>query len=115
MIKTITMFKKVKDLESLLNYYINDILPILHSIPGVLYTDIVKVQEMSSDCPEDIEGIQVIMETFFESQEAVAKMLESPSGMAIMKKIEATPFEREQYVYLGQLRRFEANRYRLKK
>lgn len=114
MVKTITMFRKVKDFDALLNYYINDIFSILHTVPGVLYSDIIKVQEMSPDCPEDLEGIQVIMETYFESQEALSKMLESAAGMAIMQKIEATPFECEQYVYFGQLKRFRSNRRRLR-
>ena len=109
MIKTITMFRKVEDFNALLNYYINDIFAILHTIPGVLYSDIIKVKEMSPDCPEDLERIQVIMETYFESEEALTNMLESAVGMAIMQKIEATPFECEQYVYFGQIKRFGTN------
>lgn len=114
MVKTITMFRKIKNFDALLNYYIYDVFSILHTVPGVLYTDIIKVQEMSPDCPEDLERIQIIMETYFESQEALSNMLESPKGLAIMKKIEEAPFDCEQYVYFGQLKRFEANRQRLK-
>jgi|GEM_PF-5973882 len=114
MIKTITMFRDVEDFNKLLHYYINEIFPILHSVPGVLYSDIIKVDEMSPDCPEDLQRIQVIMETYFESQEALSNMLESAAGMAVMKKIEQTPFHREQYVYFGQIKRFEMNRKRLK-
>lgn len=114
MIKTITMFRKVEDFNALLNYYIYDVFPILHTVPGVMYSDIIKVQDMSPDCPEDLQRIQVIMETYFESQEALANMLESAAGLTIMKKIESSPFESEQFVYMGQIKRFEAHRKRIK-
>lgn len=106
MVKTITIFRKVEDFYALLNYYVYDVFPILHSIPGVLYSDIIQVKDMSPDCPEDLERIQVIMETYFESEKAVSDMLESEKGMTIMKKIESSPFECEQYVYLGKIKRF---------
>lgn len=109
MIKTITIFKKVKDFDALLNYYLNDIFPILQTVPGVFYTDIIKVEQMSPDCPEELKDLQIIMETYFESQVALGNMLESDKGMEIMKKIQASPFECEQYVFYGNIKRFHSN------
>lgn len=109
MIKTITMFRRVENIEELLNYYIREIFPLLHTIPGVIYSDIIKLESMSPDFPEEIGGIEVVMETYFESQQALTNMLESSEGMEVMKKIESVTIECEQYVYFGQFKRIPGN------
>lgn len=105
--KTITMFRKVKDLNELINFYLQEIFPLLHQLPGILYSDVIPIQPMSPDFPEDLEGIQVMMETYFESQEALVNMVESEEGLAVLQKIEAASFDCVQYVYLGQIKRIE--------
>lgn len=106
--KTITMFKNIKDLNSFLNFYLNEILPILHTLPGILYSDMIKTEQISPEVPEQITGIQVIIETYFESKEALVHMLESEIGMLVMKKIEQARLDCEQYVYFGQIKRIPA-------
>jgi hypothetical protein len=92
MIKTITIFKKVQDLDALLNFYIQVIFPAIHKLPGVICTDITSVHEVSPDISQELKGIQVIMETHFESEEAMQALVFSKEGYELMAQAgEITP------------------------
>ncbi|MCH5585281.1 hypothetical protein MK805_09900 [Shimazuella sp. AN120528] len=86
MIKTITMFKKIENVDALLKFYIETIFPTIHQIPGVLCTDITKVYDVSPDIDQDVKGLDIIMETHFESEEVMNGLVFSKEGYELMSK-----------------------------
>lgn len=86
MIKTITIFKKIKDPDALLKFYIETIFPTIHKIPGVICTDITKVFDVSPDVAQDLKGLEMIMETHFESEEVMNGLVFSKEGYELMSK-----------------------------
>jgi hypothetical protein len=107
MIKTITIFKKVGNVDALLQFYIEVIFPKIHEIPGVVCTDITSVYESSPDVAQDLVGVQVIMETHFESVETMNALVFSNEGYELMAKAtEITPCEISFFV--GKEKRFSS-------
>jgi hypothetical protein len=86
MIKTITIFKKIGNVDALLKFYIETIFPTIHKIPGVLCTDITKVYDVSPDVDQDLKGLEIIMETHFESEEVMRGLVFSKEGYELMSK-----------------------------
>jgi hypothetical protein len=107
MIKTVTIFKKVGNVDALLQFYIEVIFPKIHEIPGVVCTDITSVYEASPDVAQDLVGVQVIMETHFESVETMNALVFSNEGYELMAKAnEITPCEISFFV--GKEKRFSS-------
>lgn len=86
MIKSITIFKNIENPIALLDFYVHQIFPVIHKIPGVLCTDVTRVNRVSPDISQDLDGIEIIMETHFESEEAMQRLIFSPEGMELMQK-----------------------------
>jgi hypothetical protein len=106
MVKSITIFRSVGDVQALLKFYVEVALPTIHALPGVICTDITSVvSPVSADVAQDLDGIQVIMETHFESVEAMNKLLFSADTQKLMQMAgEVTPCELT--ILLGNEKRF---------
>jgi hypothetical protein len=85
MIKSITVFKNIEDVNALLKHYVEVIFPIMHKIPGVIGTVVTSVTQVTPDVAQDLDGVQLIMETHFESEEAMNALVFSTEGHDLMK------------------------------
>ncbi|WP_028777134.1 hypothetical protein [Shimazuella kribbensis] len=108
MIKTISIFKNIDDPERFKEFYLNVVFPRVHELPGVLYTDVTSVVVLSDKLSEGLEGTQLIIETHFESQEAIFDIFASPEGHELMKLMEENS-PGEMNMFLGKQKRFKAN------
>lgn len=107
MIRLVSIFRNIRDMEKVLTLYIQEIFPILHKLPGVICTDVHSVSEVSQEYPQELEGVQLIFETHFESYEIFTKMLQSEEGMQIMKLMEGNDIG-DYYIYWTKVRRFNS-------
>jgi hypothetical protein len=107
MIKSVTIFKNIGDLNALLRFYAEEIFPTIHELPGVICTDITSISQVSPDIAQDLDGIEVIMETHFESKEAMDKLIFSSTGSDLMiRATQVTPCEVS--FFIGREKRFSA-------
>ncbi|WP_028776466.1 hypothetical protein [Shimazuella kribbensis] len=105
MIKTLTIFKNIEDLNALLKFYTEEVYPAIHKIPGIICTDLTSISHISPDISKELNGIELIMETHFESEEAMQRLVFSDLGNGIMMKTtQVTPCEVS--VLMGKEKRF---------
>lgn len=107
MIKTITVFKNIGNVVALQKFFVEEVFPHIHSLPGVICTDITSVHHVSQDISGELVGLQLIMETHFESEEAMQRLVFSEQGNSLMARSrEVTPCEIS--FFLGQEKRFSS-------
>lgn len=89
LIKTVSIFKNVDDVELFEQFYKKVIFPRLHKIPGVLYTEVTKIVSLSDEkVSESLKGIEFIIETYFESYHVLESIFLTPEGHELMQIIE---------------------------
>lgn len=113
MIRLVSIFRNIEDMESVLRFYVEKIFPILHKYPGVIGTDVHSVSEVSQDIIQELENVQIIFETYFESYEDFTNMLLSPTGEEIMKQMEQTDIG-DYYIYWTKVKRFQGENHMFK-
>lgn len=110
MIRLLSIFRNIKDVKKVLNFYTEEIFPILHQLPGVIGTDLHSVSEVSQEFPQELDGVQLIFETYFETYEIFAEMLVSSEGIEIMNLMEKNKIG-DYYIYWTKVKRFRGEFY----
>lgn len=113
MIRLVSIFRNIEDMESVLRFYVEKIFPILHKSPGVIGTDVHSVSEVSQDIIQELENVQIIFETYFESYEDFTNLLLSPTGEEIMKQMEQNDIG-DYYIYWTKVKRFQGENHTFK-
>jgi hypothetical protein len=113
MIRLVSIFRNIEDMESVLRIYVEKIFPILHKSPGVIGTDVHSVSEVSQDIIQELENVQIIFETYFETYEDFTNLLLSPTGEEIMKQMEQNDIG-DYYIYWTKVKRFEGENHVIK-
>jgi hypothetical protein len=105
MVKLITVFKNIGDLDALLKHYTEEIYPVIHKMPGIICTDVTIISHISPDISKELRGIELIMETHFESEEVIQGLIFSDLGSEIMTRAtKVTPCEVS--LFTGKVKRF---------
>lgn len=109
LIKSVSIFRNIDDIESFERFYKKVIFPRLHKMPGVIYTDVTQIAVLSEEkVAADLKGIEFIVETYFESYEAMQLIFSTPEGLEMMQIIEDySPGELS--VFVGNNTRFLAD------
>ncbi|MXQ52165.1 hypothetical protein [Shimazuella alba] len=94
MIKTTSIFRNINDLDSFQTFYEN-IFPKIHQLPGIVETNITRVDE------QNVAGIQLIIDTFYESEAAMQNVLVSSEAQALMNQIAQSNIA-EFYFFIGE-------------
>lgn len=91
MVKTVGIYKNIKDPESFEQYYIKNVLPRLLQFPGVIRMKITSLKSITDQQPEGLEKVQLIIETYYQSQEVIEDLLTTPEGQEIIRLITNNP------------------------
>jgi hypothetical protein len=112
LIKSVTVFRKIDDIEAFERFYTKVVFPRLHKMPGVLYTDVTRIAVLSEEkMSPDLKGIEFIVETYFESYESMQLIFSTPEGLEMMQIIEDySPGEFS--VFIGNKKRILADWYK---
>ncbi len=107
MVKSITIYKNVGDLAAFQKFYLEGIFPLAHKIPGVIGTNVTSVMQVGDDISPEYEGLQFIIETYFESEEAMSAIVSSPEGQELMQYV-AKNSPGELNFFMGREKKFAA-------
>lgn len=91
MIKSIAVYKGITDMEEFIKHLHENICSRFLQFPGVIGMNITKVQEMDSKVPQDFQGMQIIIETYFESPQVVDNVFHTKQGAEILQQIHNVP------------------------
>jgi uncharacterized protein (TIGR02118 family) len=108
MIKVFGIYKNIKDMNAFLKFYTNLLIPKINKLPGVIGSNIIKVSSISPEVSQELDGIEMIFETYYESMEAATQVLSSPEGLEISRLLEENG-NGELYIYLGNIVNFRSN------
>lgn len=100
MVKVINIFRKIENLDSFEEHFFSDLLPAILNSPGILGIKVTSIKPMSQELSQDVEGIQLIIENYYESQEAIDKTVHSEIGQQLMEYASKLPGELS--VFVGQ-------------
>lgn len=98
MVKVYYIFREIDDLTTFKENFFHDFLPIMTRAPKSLGVKITTMLPMSSDMSQDVEGIQLVVEHIFETQEAVDQTVISPVGQKLMEHASQLPGELSLYI-----------------
>jgi hypothetical protein len=105
MFKTVTIFKNIKDMVAFQKHYVENLFPGLNNVPGITHTDVISLFQSSPVVSEELKGIQLLIETHFESEEIMNSYLVSQEAQDLM--IIANQYsDCELYFFLGKGKRF---------
>jgi hypothetical protein len=106
MIKLVGIYRNITDMEAFLKIYTQQIFPVLHKTPGVLGTDIMQVNALNEEgSTNPYLDIEVIIETHFQSEDALDNLLQSPQGLSIAELVSKSTEFSEVYLYYGRVKR----------
>jgi heme-degrading monooxygenase HmoA len=94
MIKTTSIFRNINDLDSFQTFYEN-LFPKIHQLPGIVETNITRVDE------QNVAGIQLIIDTFYESEAAMQNVFVSSEAQALMNQVAQSNIA-EFYFFIGE-------------
>jgi hypothetical protein len=94
MIKTTSIFRNIEDPDSFQTFYEN-IFPEIHQIPGIVETNITRIDE------QNVAGIQLIIDTFYESEAAMQNVLVSSDAQILMNQVVQSSVA-EFYFFIGE-------------
>lgn len=100
MIKLIGIFRKIEDMEAFKEQFFRDWLPKMLQVSGVIGVKISTMLPMSSNLAQDVEGIQLVIESCFESKEAIDRIVYSGVAQSLLETVSQLPGELS--VYIGQ-------------
>jgi heme-degrading monooxygenase HmoA len=107
MIKTTTFYRNIEDPDSFQAFY-DSIFPEIHQLPGIIETKVTRIYDENED------GIQLILDTLFESEAAMQRVLATPKASELMKMVNDSSvadfywfIAQEQYTDLKQMRQME--------
>jgi hypothetical protein len=90
MIKSVIVYKNVENSDTFKQYYLNEILPRVKNITGIIGINITNIlQQIQEDVIPSIRGIQFIIELYFESEQTMKEIAHTPECqelMSIMKE-----------------------------
>ncbi len=99
LVKTFNIIRKVDDPNSFEAYFIENILPLIFKTAS-LQVKITKVIPLSRTKGQTIEGIQFIIESYYDSLEVIDQTVHSKAGQKLMEKSATMPGELS--VFIGQ-------------
>lgn len=91
MVKTVGIYKNIKDINSFERYYIDKVMPKLLQFPGVIRMRITSLKNATNEQPEGLDNVQLIIETYYQSQDVLEELLQSPDGQEIIQLITNNP------------------------
>jgi hypothetical protein len=100
MVKVVTLFKDVKDVEAFEKNYRDELLPFAFKIPGVIKVQITSLFQMTMDVSQESGGFQFMVEAFFESLEVLDFLLTSPEGIK-MQELNISLLGGEMSIFMG--------------
>lgn len=100
MIKTVGIYKNIQNPKEFEEYYISKVMPRLLQFPGVIRMKITSLKSISNQQPEGMEEIQLIIETYYQSQDTIEELLSTTEGREIIRLITNNP-EGELGSYFG--------------
>lgn len=92
-VKSIDIFRNITDLPTFKEVFAKEVYPTIVSIPGVIQVKLTSVTPLSSDLSQDVEGIELILEIYLESEEALHRIITSPEAQKAMQLVQKLPGE----------------------
>jgi uncharacterized protein (TIGR02118 family) len=83
MVKLVVLYKKAADVKAFDDHYFNIHLPLAEKIPGLVKTEIAKV----NGSPAGESEYHLVVELYFETMEALKAGMSSPEGKAAAKDV----------------------------
>lgn len=87
MFKVVALYQNIQDQTKFKEYYETEVLPAFFQVEGVIRIKLTSLLPGVQPFPEEMKGIQLMIETYFESREVVGKFLNSAKGAKFLSKI----------------------------
>lgn len=113
MIKSVGIYKNIKNLEEFEPFFIKNIIPLALKMPGVIKMNFTVLHESTDEQPEGLNDIDVICETYFESIDAFAKIISAKENMDLIEDLisKFSSGKKEIGVFLAKEKTFYAPRF----
>lgn len=86
MIKTVSIYTDIEDVEKFQKTYMEEIMPKVLELPGVIKMNVTSlIMQNPEDQPEKLRGVQFIIETYYESLEVVHEIAYSSTGQELLQ------------------------------
>lgn len=86
MFKTVGIYKDLEDPEEFQKYYMNEIMPRMLTLPGVVKMKITSLKNTNpNEQPPELRGIQLIIETYYESPHFIKNNAMTPKGKKLIQ------------------------------
>ncbi len=105
MVKVFAFYKNIRDMNRFLEFYTNVLIPKINKLPGIVDTNIIHLDSMTPDVPQDLDGLQMIVESIHQSKESATTVLTSPEGLEISQLLADSSLA-EMYIYWGTIKNF---------
>lgn len=106
MYKTVGIYKNVTDSKAFEKYYVNKVLPRLLSFPGVIKMKITNLLDTTRGQGHQLNDINFIIETHFETIEELRRIVDSEEGKEIVQLILDNPYG-DCGTYIGEHQSYE--------
>jgi hypothetical protein len=94
MYKTITIFRNIEDVEEFQKLYMKEILPRTIELPDLVHIDITSVETVNPAMAGPYDGMQYVVESYWETKEQLHHVLGSPEVAEQMNTaLQKTPGE----------------------
>jgi hypothetical protein len=88
-IKSVIVYKNVENSEIFKQFYLNEILPRVKNITGIVGINISNIlQQIREDVIPSIRGVQFIIELYFESEQAMKEVADTEECQELMSIME---------------------------
>ncbi|SFJ68944.1 hypothetical protein [Thermoflavimicrobium dichotomicum] len=88
MYKTVGIYKGIDDIEAFEKFYVKEVIPRMLKLPGVIKMNITRLYYTNPENqPDGLQDVQFIIETHYESLEAIHKVLDTPEGQELARII----------------------------
>ena len=104
MIKSIAIYRNIVDFNAFLRHLYSQILPKFLDFPGVKGTNVTRLYEMNTQVKQDIQGVQIYIEVWYDSMEVIDQIFNTPEGHKILDSIYNVP-SGDLSVFIGEERR----------
>jgi hypothetical protein len=108
MIKSIIIYRNVENTSNLQSFYWEKVFPRTQKIPAIIFAKLTTVsQQVSEKIPSNLEGLQFMMEFYFESTKTMSRFVSSPEGQDLMGLIQEYSLDGTCYL-MGMEKRFDS-------
>lgn len=91
MIKTISFVTNLEGIEKFEEYFCNEVCPRILKTPGIIGIKVTSLLQMSVKVSQYVKDVQLMIETYYESMEALNETISSTEGQKLFELVSNIP------------------------